>query len=83
MRPMLAALIAIATAATTSGTAAAAGCTDRLAAVSARVPTVTDPTKRALVEYDVKHAQRELAEGDERDCNKALDHAEQLLGAQP
>jgi hypothetical protein len=77
---MLATLLLLAAAA---GPAAAAGCTDRLAAVSARVPTVSDPTKRALLEYDVKHAQRELAEGDERDCNKALDHAEQLLGAQP
>jgi len=59
--------------------AARADCQARLDAMSPRVAQVSDETQRQLLEHDVRHARKELAEGDERDCNKAMDHAAKLL----
>jgi hypothetical protein len=56
-----------------------ADCQARLDAMSPRVAQVSDDTQRQLLEHDVRHARKELAEGDERDCNKAMDHAAKLL----
>ncbi len=61
---------------------ALADCEARLKAVVSRVDEVKDERDRKLVQYDVKRAGRELREGDEDECNEALDHAESILNAQ-
>ncbi len=59
--------------------AARADCQARLDELSPRVAQVTDDTRRPLLEHDMRHARKELAEGDEKDCKKILDHAAALL----
>jgi hypothetical protein len=60
-------------------TAAHADCQSRLNEMAPRVAQVTEEIQRGLLDHDMKHARKELAEGDERDCKKILDHAASLL----
>ena len=60
---------------------ARADCAARLKTVAPRVDQIADERDRKLVQYDVKRAGRELREGDEDECNEALDHAESILDA--
>ncbi len=60
--------------------AGAATCTDRVDAMSPQVAAMDDAKMKRLAEYDIKRAHRELAAGDEVECNEAADHLESLVG---
>lgn len=61
---------------------ARADCKQRLDTMAPHVAELTNERDRKLVEYDIKRAGRELREGDEDECNEALDHAQSIFDAQ-
>lgn len=55
------------------------GCRARVDEVAKRLDGVTDARTRRLVEFDLQSARDELGEGDEDECNEAIEHALGLL----
>ncbi len=59
--------------------AAAADCGRDIAALQPQVEQVAAGRQRELLDFDLKRARKELAEGDEAECQEAADHAGKLL----
>jgi hypothetical protein len=72
-----AALILAAMGAPSAG--AAPQCVDEMQAVAAKIPGIPDARIRDLATFDIQRAKRELAEGDEDECQEAIDHAKELI----
>lgn len=80
MRPTHKVLIATAAAVLAlSANAAWADCTAEMEGVAARLDSIKEERIKQLVEFDLKRAKKELAEGDADECQEAMDHAKQLL----
>jgi hypothetical protein len=60
---------------------ARADCAADISAVAARLPGIENDRTKELVAFDLKRARQELAEGDEDECQEAMDHAHSLLDA--
>ena len=58
---------------------AAGDCKGRVDDLRPRSETIQDARIRELFQFDLKRAERELAEGDEDECTEAVGHAAQLL----
>lgn len=60
-----------------------ADCQSGIAKLKQRMTHVADAKLKALLQADLKAAEQEMWEFDESECAEQLDHAEQLLAAQP
>ena len=61
---------------------ARADCAGGMDALAQRIEGVQDEQTRTLLRYDLRRAHKEAGEGDEVECQEALDHAQGLLKAQ-
>lgn len=80
MSPLLA--LALFASALLAASAARADCQSDIKALAPRTEKVADTRTKQLVSFDLQRARRELAEGDEDECQEAVDHARSLLGGQ-
>ena len=62
-----------------AGAAAWADCQDDVAALQPQVETAAAGRTKQLLTFDLKRARQELAEGDQDECQAAVDHARRLL----
>ena len=58
---------------------ARADCETQLQALEQQAAAAPAARTRQLVQYDVDRARKESAEGDEGECQEAIDHATRLL----
>ena len=68
-----------AAAALLAGRAALADCRTDVAALGPQVEKVPASRTKELLAFDMKRARQELGEGDEDECNEAVEHAHKLL----
>ena len=62
-----------------AGGAAWADCQDDVAALQPQVEMAAAGRTKQLLTFDLKRARQELADGDQDECQAAVDHAGRLL----